>query len=222
MIYWWVAYPTLCSADHRVPALMLCCRYVGVTLVRAVVTASRNVLWFHAAFMASKVLHGKMLWSVLRAPLGFFAATPLGRITNRFSVDVNVVDTSLPDMMNDTIMASATVRVCAVGLPPSQAPTRLSPRDSREPTRLSHHALCSLSATPSSSPSRHLLSCWSCPSSCLPCVRWSWGVGCPRDRALRGWRGPMTQCSHVPVWDGVTRVFVWRRQGRRPLPPLAA
>lgn len=50
-----------------------------------------------------------MLWSVLRAPMAFFNATPLGRITARFSVDVNVVDVELPDQMNDVIMAGAAV-----------------------------------------------------------------------------------------------------------------
>lgn len=80
-----------------------------MTAARSVVALSRNVYWFFCAFQASKALHTSMLWSVLRAPMAFFNATPLGRITARFSVDVNVVDVELPDQMNDVIMAGAAV-----------------------------------------------------------------------------------------------------------------
>ena len=49
-------------------------------------TASRTML--HAAMAA-----------VLRAPMAFFDTTPLGRITNRFSKDVDVMDNTLTDAL---------------------------------------------------------------------------------------------------------------------------
>lgn len=41
------------------------------------------------------LLHGDMLATILSAPMYFFDTTPLGRVLNRFSKDVDVVDTAL-------------------------------------------------------------------------------------------------------------------------------
>jgi ATP-binding cassette, subfamily C (CFTR/MRP), member 1 len=48
---------------------------------------------------ASKVLLQKAMTRALRAPMSFFDTTPLGRITNRFSKDVDSMDNSLTDAM---------------------------------------------------------------------------------------------------------------------------
>lgn len=45
---------------------------------------------------ASTVLHEKLLGNLLRLPLTFFETTPLGRIVNRFSKDIDVIDTMIP------------------------------------------------------------------------------------------------------------------------------
>lgn len=46
---------------------------------------------------ASRVMFKKAMYRVLRAPMSFFDTTPLGRITNRFSKDVDVMDNALTD-----------------------------------------------------------------------------------------------------------------------------
>lgn len=45
---------------------------------------------------AAKYLHNDLLRRVLQAPLSFFDVTPLGRIINRFSHDVDEVDNDFP------------------------------------------------------------------------------------------------------------------------------
>jgi len=48
---------------------------------------------------ASKNMLSRAITRALRAPMSFFDTTPLGRITNRFSRDVDVMDNNLTDAM---------------------------------------------------------------------------------------------------------------------------
>mmetsp|Transcript_10048 Transcript_10048/g.29784 ORF Transcript_10048/g.29784 Transcript_10048/m.29784 type:complete len:1189 (-) Transcript_10048:81-3647(-) len=71
----------------------------GVTFVLAF---ARTTAFFRSTLRASSALHDGALRSVLQAPLYFFAATPLGRILNRFSSDLNQTDELLAMAMYDT------------------------------------------------------------------------------------------------------------------------
>ncbi|XP_007561242.1 canalicular multispecific organic anion transporter 2 [Poecilia formosa] len=46
---------------------------------------------------AAKLTHRNMLQGVLRAPQAFFESTPTGRLLNRFSKDVDAIDSHIPD-----------------------------------------------------------------------------------------------------------------------------
>lgn len=53
---------------------------------------------------AARFLHNNLLHQTMRLPMSFFDTTPLGRIVNRFSRDVDVVDNILPQIMRIWIM----------------------------------------------------------------------------------------------------------------------
>lgn len=45
---------------------------------------------------AARVTHDYLLQKIMHAPMSFFDQTPIGRLVNRFSKDVDEVDNSLP------------------------------------------------------------------------------------------------------------------------------
>lgn len=48
-------------------------------------------------------MHQNLLYFVLRWPMELFDTTPLGRVLNRFSKDVDVVDNTLPQTFRSWI-----------------------------------------------------------------------------------------------------------------------
>ena len=66
---------------------------VGVVVLNGIKTVVVCVIGLRAA----KKLHANMLQSLLRAPTSFFDMTPVGRIVNRFSSDMQSIDMGLTD-----------------------------------------------------------------------------------------------------------------------------
>ena len=60
-------------------------------------------------YSASKTLHRIAITSVMRAPMSYFETTPIGRIMNRFSKDIDTIDNTLSDSMRMFLMTSANV-----------------------------------------------------------------------------------------------------------------
>ena len=50
----------------------------------------------YGMMQASRILHSDILARLFHNPLSFFDTTPLGRIVNRFSKDVDMIDNTLP------------------------------------------------------------------------------------------------------------------------------
>jgi ABC-type multidrug transport system fused ATPase/permease subunit len=58
-----------------------------------VVTAWISIV--SGSLLASSTLHQKLLEKIMHAPMYFFDTTPLGRILNRFSKDIDILDTTI-------------------------------------------------------------------------------------------------------------------------------
>jgi hypothetical protein len=86
-----------------------------------VLTLANGLAFALGGINAAGKLHASALARVLRAPVSFFDTTPLGRILNRFSSDVSVIDKDLPAAFSSFAQLSsrvaATLIVQAVILP---------------------------------------------------------------------------------------------------------
>ncbi|KAL2913401.1 hypothetical protein HK105_207146 [Polyrhizophydium stewartii] len=73
--------------------------YVGISVfqVFAYIGYGSSVMFFGA--VASQSVHDRALLGVFRSPISFFDSAPIGRITSRFSRDIDGVDTLLPDVL---------------------------------------------------------------------------------------------------------------------------
>lgn len=71
--------------------------YAGLGALQAIIMYAYSVLLSILGTKSSKVMLRDAVTRVLRAPMSFFDTTPLGRITNRFSRDVDVMDNNLTD-----------------------------------------------------------------------------------------------------------------------------
>ena len=60
-------------------------------------------------YFASKAIHRKTITTVMHAPMSFFETTPLGRIMNRFSKDIDTIDNTVSDSMRMFLMTFANV-----------------------------------------------------------------------------------------------------------------
>ena len=69
---------------------------VGVVVVSVVSTIGY--------IRASAKLHHRLLLNILRCSMTFFETIPLGRILNRFSADIEMLDSSMPEKINEFLI----------------------------------------------------------------------------------------------------------------------
>lgn len=78
---------------------------IAQTICTFCMGATMGILSYHAC----KNLHANAIRRVMHAPMSWFDTTPIGRITNRFSKDVDVVDNQLADAYRMAVNTMASV-----------------------------------------------------------------------------------------------------------------
>ena len=65
----------------------------------ALAAVGQSIAWAIGGVRASRALHGSMLSALFASPMSFYDVTPAGRILNRLTGDVDVIDGALPTAM---------------------------------------------------------------------------------------------------------------------------
>ncbi|KAJ2785541.1 hypothetical protein H4R18_000486 [Coemansia javaensis] len=108
------------AAAHPVSYYLLIYGALGL-LGASMASLQSLLLWTRCSVRASTTVHQHMLTGVLRAPMAFFDVTPMGRILNRFSSDLQRCDEMLPrsvsSMVSTIISVGSAVAVIAFSTP---------------------------------------------------------------------------------------------------------
>ena len=106
--YWLNIWSDSRLGDARIPEYrtIYLVVYGILGLMMTLMSAISDLYFSLASLTASSNMHHKMLQRIMKCPLSFFDTTPLGRIMNRFSTDISVCDSMLPESINDLISLS--------------------------------------------------------------------------------------------------------------------
>ncbi|CAK6978679.1 ATP-binding cassette sub-family C member 4-like isoform X1 [Scomber scombrus] len=77
--------------------------YGGLTAATVIFGFFRNMLLFNVLVRCAQVLHNRMFNSILRTHVRFFDVNPIGRVLNRFSKDIGLLDSNMPWTFVDVI-----------------------------------------------------------------------------------------------------------------------
>eukprot|EP00026_Physarum_polycephalum_P000567 Phypoly_transcript_00568.p1 GENE.Phypoly_transcript_00568~~Phypoly_transcript_00568.p1 ORF type:complete len:1446 (+),score=231.52 Phypoly_transcript_00568:83-4339(+) len=80
--------------------------YIGIVGAACLIALGSTSIFVYTTIKAAKTLHNMMLNTILRVPMAFFDATPIGRIINRFSNDQSSVDATFPNALAPFISTS--------------------------------------------------------------------------------------------------------------------
>lgn len=79
---------------------------LGVVIALVIITIARSLMYFNMSLTASMNLHNDMFRALIRATMYIFHKTPSGRILNRFSKDVGLIDEALTRVGSDVLQVS--------------------------------------------------------------------------------------------------------------------
>ena len=103
---WWLARWTAAEAGAirdgtPSPKTAFLSGYLGLSLAFVAFSCGRAAINLLSALRASRVIHAETLAAVVRSPVAFFDATPIGRALNRFSKDTDDMDYLLPQSLSE-------------------------------------------------------------------------------------------------------------------------
>lgn len=70
--------------------------YGALGFGQVLLVSAMSLVLTYSAMKAARNLHHGLLVNIMHLPMQFFETTPLGRIVNRFSRDINSVDDKIP------------------------------------------------------------------------------------------------------------------------------
>ncbi|XP_050502062.1 probable multidrug resistance-associated protein lethal(2)03659 isoform X2 [Diabrotica virgifera virgifera] len=89
--------------------------YATFVLLLLIVTYTRSIFFYRWGLSSSIVMHNKMFDNIIYSPMHFFNNNPSGRILNRFSKDIGIVDEVLPTTILDTLQIGLSVlSICLI------------------------------------------------------------------------------------------------------------
>ena len=104
----WAAHPETNAPNIRDYYLGV---YGAFGVAQAIAVFTSSILLGFGCLYASGILHKNLLHQIMRLPMAFFDTTPLGRIMNRLSKDVDVVDNLLPQTVRFWLRMLCNVRL---------------------------------------------------------------------------------------------------------------
>jgi len=87
---WWLAFYSDHQGDIQAQKALLI--FGGIGILVLVTHFLNQIFWLKQGIGAGRDMHERMLKSILKAPIRFFDSTPVGRILQRFSRDIESVD----------------------------------------------------------------------------------------------------------------------------------
>ncbi|XP_046577437.1 multidrug resistance-associated protein 1-like [Haliotis rubra] len=88
--------------------------YGAFGVLQAAAMLTFTFMWGFRCVHAARVLHSGMLANVLKAPMSFFDTTPTGRIANRFSQDIEAIDTRISHVIEVVFNTLLMVLSCVI------------------------------------------------------------------------------------------------------------
>ncbi|XP_030837858.1 multidrug resistance-associated protein 5 isoform X2 [Strongylocentrotus purpuratus] len=83
--------------------------YGGSLVLIFIVAALKSITYMKFTLKSSSTLHNNLFRSVIRSPMSFFDTTPIGRVLNMFSKDLDELDVMLPINMELSINYMLTI-----------------------------------------------------------------------------------------------------------------
>jgi len=108
----WSGDPTSAEPDVRNKYLGV---YTGLGVAQALFVLMAMFISIKGTIRASSEMHSSLLLNMMRSPMAFFDVTPIGRILNRFSKDIDTIDILLPMNIRSYVQVSLMV-LSTIGL----------------------------------------------------------------------------------------------------------